>query len=285
MQWGQIKTLFIVCFLILDIFLAQQFMQKQKQSEYGLLDDSTIEEQLEAEDITLGNLSKESIKQAYISAKRHTFSVQEQEEQESTLENQEYEVFNGDILISSFKEPIPMDLEAPKEELANKVKEQVLYGDRYTFWSWNENSRTLLFFQNYKDSPIYFNENAIIIAFLNEDDEMISYAQTMLDNIHTTGEAQELIKPIHAAETLYTQNELYSGDQVSGMSLGYHTLVPLANGVQVFSPTWKINVNEKRNHFVNAVEGQLISTDESQFVNETINKLSEQIESISWSGE
>ncbi|MYL34460.1 transcriptional regulator [Pontibacillus yanchengensis] len=285
MQWGQIKTLFIICFLILDIFLAQQFMQKQKQSEYGLLDDSTIEEQLEAEDITLGDLPKENVKQAYISAKRHTFSLQEQEEQKEKLENQEYEVFNGDILISTFKEPIPIDLEAPEQDLASKVKNQVLYGDRYTFWSWNEKSRTLLFFQNYKEKPIYFNENAIIIAFLNEDNELISYAQTMLDNIHSTGEAQELIKPIHAVETLYTQNQLYSGDRVNAMNLGYHTLVPLANGVQVFSPTWKINVNEKRNHFVNGVEGQLISTDESQFVNETINKISEQIESISWSGE
>ena len=35
MQWGQIKVLFILSFLVLDIFLLNQFMEKQQASELG----------------------------------------------------------------------------------------------------------------------------------------------------------------------------------------------------------------------------------------------------------
>ncbi len=278
MQWGQIKTLFIVCFLILDVFLVQQFFEKREQAQIGLLPDSTIEEQLEAEKITLGDLPKESIKETYISARRYVFNDEDKEKLDKS-ENQSYELFNdGTILLSELEESIPIDVEGSNEDITTKVKEQILYGDNYEYWGYNEESNKLLFFQSYKNNPIFFNKSGVVIVFLNENQEMNRYVQTMLDDFNNTGEKQDLIKPKQAAITLFSRNELYNGDNVSDMNLGYYTLVPLSNGLQVFAPTWKILVNGERQYYVNAMEGQLISMDESTFVEDTIQNLLDQIE-------
>lgn len=279
MQWGQIKTLFIVCFLILDVFLILQFFEKTEQAQIGLLPDSTQEEQLEAENITLGDLPEESIKETYISAKRYVFNEEDQKKIDETLEKQTYKLFNnGTILLSEFEEPISVNVEGSKEDISAKVKEQILFGENYEYWGYNKEANKLLFFQSYKNDPIFFNESGVVIVYLNEEQEMVRYVQTMLDEFSNTGEKQELIKPKQAALTLFSRNELYSGDNVSEMNLGYYTLVPLSNGLQVFAPTWKITVNGERQYYVNAMEGQMISMDESTFVEDTIQNLLNQIE-------
>lgn len=284
MQWGQIKTLFILCFLILDIFLVQQFLDKREQSKLGILPDTTIEEKLKAEDISLGDLPKDNNKETYISAKRYVFTEEDKETLTSSSK-QKFDVYNNEILLSILEEPIPFDPKDSKEDTAKKVKEKILYGSKYEYWGYNQSSNKLLFFQSYNDKPIFFNESGIVIVYLNEDQEMVKYVQTMLTDIQKTRkETQELIKPKQAAITLYKKGQLYGGDNVSDMNLGYYTLVPLSNGLQVFAPTWKITVNEERKYFVNAMEGQLISMDESTFVQKTINNLLDEIPKT-WSGE
>src|SRR5699024_3508968 len=91
---------------------------------------------------------------------------------------------------------------------------------------------------------------------------------------------QSLIQPIKAIETLYGHNELVSGDKVSAVDIGFHTRVPLANGVQVFVPTWKLTVNEEKNYFVNAIEGFIFSSDEIGFLQESIESIIEKVQDL-----
>ncbi|KGX84834.1 two-component system regulatory protein YycI [Pontibacillus litoralis] len=288
MQWGQIKTLFIICFLVLDVFLAQQFMQKREQSEYGPLDDSTFEEKLEAANIGVGEVPKDAVKQAYISAKRHKFTEEDVEAHKDTLRNQTTKINNGDVLLAAFDKPISIDVTASAEVMESMMSNKVINGDQYAYWNWDEENQTLLFFQTYKGKPIYYNASALLMVFVNDDKELIGYAQTMLEDIHTTAEPQELIKPMTAIETLYNNNELYEGDTISSMELGYHTLVPLENGVQVFSPTWKMNIKDEENKrylYVNGVHGQLIETEEERFIQDVMIDLSIASEIEGWSDE
>lgn len=56
MQWGHIKTLFILSFLILNIYLLVQYVDRQQDSERPVLDESkesSMEERLESENITI----------------------------------------------------------------------------------------------------------------------------------------------------------------------------------------------------------------------------------------
>lgn len=285
MQWGQIKTLFIICFLILDLFLLKQFLEKRDQTQLDIISESTLEEQLQADEINIDNLPKEAVKKSYISARRHNFTDDDKERLKTQLNNQEYAIFNGDILLSEFKKPVPLNLKGSKEEIVKTVKDRIMFSEKYQYWGMSEELNTLLFFQKYQGQPIYFNQSGLLIVLLSEKNEMIQYAQTLLDDIKPQGEKQELIKPIQAVETLYNRNQLYSGDKVSKVEVGYHTLVPLSNGVQVFAPTWKFTVNKERKYFVNAIEGQIIKTDGKSFIKQTIQQLIEQIESENWSGE
>src|SRR5699024_1070849 len=61
-----------------------------------------------------------------------------------------------------------------------------------------------------------------------------------------------------------------TGDEITKISIGYHTVVPLANGVQVFVPTWKITVNDEQYYFVNAIEGIVFPGDETEFFKQVI---------------
>src|SRR5690625_4888775 len=79
MNWEQIKTLLILSFLILNIYLFVQFLDKKEQAEIGVLEEhqSTIEDQLKAESITLPELPEEEYEETFISVKQELFQKDE----------------------------------------------------------------------------------------------------------------------------------------------------------------------------------------------------------------
>ncbi|MEH7080910.1 two-component system regulatory protein YycI, partial [Bacillus velezensis] len=64
-------------------------------------------------------------------------------------------------------------------------------------------------------------------------------------------------RTIKAIENLYAKDELKSDDRVTKVDFGYYTLIPLSTGVKVIAPAWHLVVNEDRDYFVNAIEGQV----------------------------
>lgn len=79
MQWRQIKTLFILCFLILDVYLVFQFLEKQQATDIGFLEDKdvTLEQQLKDDDITIENMPEQEVKESFIKVKQKAFSKEE----------------------------------------------------------------------------------------------------------------------------------------------------------------------------------------------------------------
>lgn len=69
LDWSKTKTIFIITFFILDIFLGYQFIQKKNSSQLDVILEATIEEQLEADGITYVDLPKEITKATYVSGK------------------------------------------------------------------------------------------------------------------------------------------------------------------------------------------------------------------------
>ncbi|MCP8617234.1 two-component system regulatory protein YycI [Salirhabdus salicampi] len=280
MQWGQIKTIFIICFLALDIFLFTQYVNKQNQGDWEVISESTFEEQIEAEEIIIDDLPDVTEKAHYISARPHKYT----EEEVSHLNQRgTYNIYNDELLIYEFQQPIAIDDITNRETIIRKVNDNVLYSNEYMFWGLNTDLNILLFFQRYEDQPVYFNAGGMLLVFLNEDNEMVRYVQKMLDDIQIQGNEKEIIKPIQAVEVLYANNAVYSGDEITDVVLGYHTLVPLTEGVQAFVPTWRVTINRDRNYFVNAMERQMISRDENEFIEE-IQQLINEVES-NWRSE
>ncbi|TCT24594.1 regulatory protein YycI of two-component signal transduction system YycFG [Melghiribacillus thermohalophilus] len=281
MQWGQIKTVFIISFLVLDIFLLQQFLDK-RNTDMAFISEPTLEESLQAEEIDYSQIPKESTEVSYITARRHQFTKEELE----SLGNQSIVIANGETIFSELDEPLPIKEGEGMKESLERMKANMAYGDQYVFWSWNKNEdrNVMILFQQYDDKPVYYNGGGLILLLLNEDNEVLYYVQTMLDDIQTENKEQE-VQPLKAIESLYHNNMLNSGDQITKMELGYFTLIPLDNGIQVFSPTWKVNINDQKSFYVNAIEGQIIETDETTFIDEMLEKYLIKIDSTSWSEE
>lgn len=281
MQWSQIKTLFILTFLILNIYLLIQFFDKLEEENYGILeyDNSSIEQILEEENISINSLPLGQEKESFISVRKRVFT---DDDLENFEEHNDQNLFTMDnnFLISLFENPIAIPDTPDLEVIEGFVKKYFVYPEDYELWSWNKDMNVLIFFQEKNDRPIYFNQNALILVFLNNKDEIVFYTQTMLGESDADKDKKDLIKPITAIETLYNSNELRSGDEITKMEIGFHTRVPTDQGIQVFVPAWKVSVNDERNYFVNAIEGWVFSSDEYLFLEETIEGYLKKIETM-----
>src|SRR5699024_2805888 len=160
MQWNQIKTIFILCFLVLDVYLLIKFIDKQEQTDLGVLEheNTSIEQQLASEDISLPELPTD------IEEEEHYISVSPREFSEDDFR-----------VISTFKDPISIPVDESDEDIKRAISNDITDADQYTYWGRNEELNVLIFFQKKEDKPIYYNENGIIFVFLNDDDEATFY--------------------------------------------------------------------------------------------------------------
>jgi regulatory protein YycI of two-component signal transduction system YycFG len=269
MQWSQIKTLFILSFLVLNVYLLIQYIDKQDRADLDVLspEEASIEEQLESENITIGDIEVDISEDTYISVSQHIFT-DEEKEQLAGLSDQSPVVFDDRYIVSALDDPISIPENAGFEDINNFVRGHILFPESYSFREWNEEMNVLMFFQETRDRLIYYNAYGLLLVYLNENNEMIYYTQTMLSEAEPQGDLKSLIEPIQAIGTLYNWNRLFPDDDVSRVELGYHTRIPLANGEQVFAPTYQISVNNERSYFVNAIEGQTFPSEDEEFIRE-----------------
>lgn len=283
MQWGQIKTLFILTFFILNIFLFVQFYEKIKLADLPLLErvESTIEQKLEDENITIKNLpdEEEIDKEPFISVGQKSFTEEEMKEL-STLGKQRATLVTNTLLVSIFDEEIVIPENANSDIVEELIKEKILYPKEYRFWDWNKEYNILIFFQQKNDRPIFYNQSGMILVFLDEKNEVTFLTQTMLGEAESRQDKKSLIVPSKAIEVLYNANEIRSGDEITKVEIGLHSRVPLSDGVQVFVPAWKVSVNEDKSFFVNAIEGYIFPSNEEEFLTSVIGQDVERVLSM-----
>lgn len=271
MQWGQIKSLLIVSFLILDVYLLFQFLEKKAEADIGILEQhtSTIEEQLADDQITYEALPDEEYEETYISVQQQLFSEEELEAEEKKIDQVSY-IINNNFIVSKVEQELVIKESFNESQITDRFNELVYFSDEYTFWSWNKAENVIIFFQEKGNRPVYYNQNGLVLLFLNDRNEVTFYVQSKLGDTETLAEKRQIMKPMQAIETLYRANELHPGDHINKVDIGFHTRVPFESGVQVFAPIWKVIVNEEKYFFINAIEGYNFSTDETAFIRETI---------------
>ncbi|WP_157967880.1 two-component system regulatory protein YycI [Paraliobacillus sp. X-1268] len=252
MQWGQIKSLFIVCFLVLDVFLIKQLIDKQE--DVSFITESTKEEQLQLNINGLDDLSEDTIEAPLIYAVNQSYSAEDSIRLEQ-YSNQKNVIVDEIYLFGQFDEPIPISIDEDSGVNMESLNSLILNSGEYTYWGKDEKSNSLLFFQT-MEQPIYYNQNALLFIQLNDDDEMIQYVQTKLEQEEEQEEARDLITEIDAVSRLFhNAGSLEQGDTVTDVALGYHNVTSLPNGLQILNPTWNVTVDQTDHYFVNAIEG------------------------------
>lgn len=264
MQWGQIKTLFILCFLILDIFLLHHYINNPN-TEYEYTEDFPIEENVRNNVNGLNHLPAESpAEEAMLYAKRKVFSDVELTEI-AALPNQTSLVIDGHLLLSNFENPLAINVEENPQALA----ENIWQFEQYQYFGKDEASNTYIFFQEI-DRPIYFNLSGVLLVQVNEEEEVTRYIQTILEKTEDQPNPEEINTPFEALTGLYfNEGFITSGDEITKeVTLGYHNLLPLPNGVQVLAPTWEFETNEESYFYVNAIESHLTYRNTKEFIDE-----------------
>jgi len=278
LQWDQIKTLLILSFLILNIYLLVQFTEKQEQADLSVLEhtESTIEDQLEAENIKIPNLSNKKYNETFISVAPKLI-VNDELKKLKELKNQDNEVIQNRLIVSKIDEPIKVSERSNQENLNNLLDELVLFPDSYSLWEWNEQANMIVYFQEKIDRPIYYNQSGLVLFYLNEQNEITHYTQTVLGEDEENEDSRDLITSMRAIETLYDSDKLESNDEITSVEMGFHTRVPLDSGVQVFAPTWEVEVNDESRYFVNAIEEVIFASEHEKFFKETLMNIKEKV--------
>lgn len=251
-QWGQIKTLFIICFLVLNIFLVRQLLGRQEE-DLSFIPETSREEELEFNINGLNILSNESYTAPLLNANSFNYN-EEGAGQLEDLPNQQSIVVDDHYLFSRFDEPVSINIEE-ENEYREIFSQFVFNGGSYSYWGEMESANVLVFFQHF-EYPVFFNENALLLVQLNGDGDMTQYVQTRLVKGEEDDEEQSLIQQYDAVYRLYHHtNALQTGDEITDVNLGYHNIVSLPNGEQLLNPTWDIEVNGDDHQFINAIEG------------------------------
>ena len=259
MDWSKIKNIFIISFLILDLYLIYEFV---KVIDSNVVDvkaniDSSIETELKTEGIEYAPLPEQYVEDFTLKANSKTFTMDDT--QKSVLSNQMVTINRNTNLVSILKEPLVLTEKFGQTELNNFIKENVLYGDQYRFWKKSSDGSSIVYTQQYKDKPLFENNKARLEFNVNSENEIDSYTQSYLEDIQELSNPEKIIQPIKAIEVLYKNVELPSNSKITDPELGYYTFIELSGTTQVLYPAWCFNVEGKGKLYVSAFEGENIT--------------------------
>ncbi|AMA54550.1 MULTISPECIES: WalRK two-component regulatory system regulator WalI [Bacillus] len=280
MEWNKTKSIFIVAFLILDIFLGYQFFQKWQATskEYEVIKND-VEHDMKADHITYEGLNKEATEGYRITANQKTFTKEEIEalKDQKPLMDMPSDDHKVTSLKMKFTNPIALSKKNIEDDAQTLVSSKIQDGEKYKLWKVDKSKKEIVFFQTYEGHYIYQktdnSSNMIgqVVLHLNAKNEVVSYDQTTLETFKQI-QKESLITEMDAVELLYYQNQLKEYSTVKSCKFGYVAQYPLTS-TQVLAPVWRITVEydkkvngEKKTvqeYFtVNALESTILDTDQ-----------------------
>lgn len=258
MDWNKTKTIFIIVFSILNVFLYSLYLNRYTEAQnVQVVGETSIEEALQLDNITYEELPTQYEEASYVLAEVVEFPEEELKE----LDDQDFKLVEENHLISTLKSSYSIRNSKGDYDFTPFLKEYVFDGEEYTLWKVNSEQQEAVFFQTVNGKPIYFNKNAMLTIYWDEDENITHYEQWMFGEFESYNKKKDVLPPIQALNTLYSRGHLKQDSKVTYMELGYTTLIQLTE-TQVFAPTWHIHVElldgEKEDYFINAIDGKII---------------------------
>lgn len=260
MDWSKSKSIFIVVFLILDVFLYSLYLNRHTEAQLvqrgSSLTQKTIEARLKDDNITYGVLPTNIEKAAYISGKVKNF-----EQETPKLDNAKNILIDKNKLIVTLKNPVKVKDIDEAASYNDFLKANVYEGTSYTLWKIDKENKKATFFQTVNTRTLYYILNGLVEVTWNDQNEIVEYEQTLLEDIGAYEEEKVLTTPLRAIQTIYNKGLLSPNSTITEVSLGYTTLVQFTQ-TQVFVPTWELQVQTEdegqKEYFVNAVQGGIL---------------------------
>ena len=144
MDWNKTKTIFIIVFSILNIFLYSLYINRLTDAQnVQVMEKTPVEDLLKMDNISYGNLPPYINDPSYLSAKFLTFTADEV----AGLEGQQAVIVDETHLKSKLKESVSVMTTKGDFDFTDFLSKYVLNGSEYTLWEVDEEERSALFFQ------------------------------------------------------------------------------------------------------------------------------------------
>ncbi len=254
MDWAKTKTIFIIIFLVLNLYLIFELMSLKSEDKLEVAKELTIEEKLKNEKISYGSLPSESIEASKISAEPKSFTLDEF----STIDGISVDLSIYTNPVVKFDSPVDVNEKSSAKQMNGFLEKYVINGEIYQFIRYDKMNNQMIFYQRYNKMTFYQSStllnSAQLVVQLNPEHQAIGYSQTMLTEFNQLGEEQPIIPALKAIENLYNKDYLPPNSEIE-IDLGYLTLFQTT--YQVLEPVWHITVDGKEEFFVTAIDGEI----------------------------
>ncbi|MBM7645505.1 regulatory protein YycI of two-component signal transduction system YycFG [Scopulibacillus daqui] len=281
MNWSKTKTIFIICFLLLDLFLGYQLYERQVRNEnYDNLVQNSAEDILQKNnikiDVPIPDVENKNI--TFLKGRSLKFVdssgdlIDDLKTLEGSKDNPKEKITafkNGTLIEGTLSKPVPVPKN--KSEREDFLNQYIYKGSDYSYWKLDEENHMMLFVQKYEDKPVFIKDrkDINILQLLISDGKVTGYRQTYFKFKKTN--QLDIINPTTAINNLWSKNVLPVSEhpKIKKIQLGYYNLVGDVNTNQplIFVPVWYFKVKTdsgQHEYFVNAVSGSVQPTDDKQ---------------------
>ncbi|WP_026691765.1 two-component system regulatory protein YycI [Alteribacter aurantiacus] len=260
MDWSRAKTILIVTFFCLNVFLVYQLVEKRSDSNLGVLTPPSFQHLLDNQNITI-NLSDPNYtpRGYHVTGMPQSFNDEELLADFGTLDvelgRQEYE------LVVELEEPERLLSQNLPGSVNAFLQSHLMNGEEYAFGYYNEEENYIRAYQTYDGELLqYLSGDSHVRIDVNEDLEAIGYSQRYLNLTGQTDQETELISPNTAIESLANANLLGTDFEISeeDVELMYTNVSQNdVSAIEFYTPVWRITIDDE-DRYVNAIEGSVI---------------------------
>lgn len=269
MDFRRVERIFILAFILLNIFLFISYLNRQDIQYISSESDSVdILQEMKDSEIALPNLNNDpSQVGAIYSMQANAHNLLEKEMDKLSDDQTGTVNDDGTLYKSLLSSPIKLEGNPQKgftEKDLTKVKEfletdQILFGEEYRYSHFDLLSSRFVFYQEVNGIPVADGTSEISLH-VDTEGEIFSYEQTYAGPMTEQGSPLTLISNQRAIEILFLNNLLADQSKIHPPKLTYRRNLHLED-LSMYSPVWLVQVetdSELLSLRVDAVRGTLI---------------------------
>lgn len=240
MDWNRTKTIFIVTFLFLNIFLTWQLIETNNANQMSLIKEVTIQEMLTENNVTIDvELPEVEILSPLIVGKYIPFEDADLITSGQTIEVEE------NMLEATLEEPFLLSEEQFFEDLIQFLSSYVYKGLDYRFGGYDAELQSVYLYQAYDDYTAYTFGDEPLRLYLNDEREVLSYDQRYFEFEEQPDNEPEMLSSLKAIEKLWSDQLIGMNETITDVQFGYYSFFSPAGDVQVFAPMWRVTVEDE----------------------------------------
>jgi regulatory protein YycI of two-component signal transduction system YycFG len=251
MDWSKTKTIFIITFLFINIFLTWQLIETNNVNQISMITEATIQEVLKENNVTIENeLPEGDLSGLLVIGKLLSLSIN----QIPALEKQDIKLMDEYTVLSMLEEPFELPRDQVTTTLETFLSTYVFEGDNYRLGGYDPEKNRVYLYQMYEDKMAYTFDDQPLILNLDDQQRVISYQQKFFQFEEQEGEVREILSSLKAIEILLNDQIVRMNQTITDVQFGYYSFFSPTGDVQVFAPMWRVTVDGEI-YLVHAIGG------------------------------